>query len=41
MITGAGPNSEKMDFKIWEWSGNGAKDFIFVVFDTSGYAATD
>jgi hypothetical protein len=24
MITGAGPNSEKMDFKLWEWSGNGA-----------------
>lgn len=23
LITGAGPNSEKMDFKIWEWSGNG------------------
>jgi len=67
MITGAGPNSEKMDFKVWEWSGNGAvptlremetfdrrlkpegitrfsngaKDFIFIVFDTSGYAATD
>jgi len=65
MITGAGPNSEKMDFKIWEWSGNGAvptlremetsdrrlkpegitrfangeRDFIFIVFDTSGYAA--
>lgn len=67
MITGAGPNSEKMDFKIWEWSGNdaaptlreletfdrrlkpegitrfsnGAREFIFIVFDTSGYAATD
>lgn len=67
MIAGAGPNSEKMDFKTWEWSGNGAaptlreletfdrrlkpegitrfangaKDFIFIVFDTSGYAATD
>lgn len=67
MINGAGPNSEKMDFKIWEWSGNGAvptlremetfdrrlkpegitrfangeRDFIFIVFDTSGYAATD
>lgn len=67
MITGAGPNSEKMDFKIWEWSGNGVvptpremetfdrrlkpegitrfanggRDFIFIVFDTSGYAATD
>ena len=23
LITGAGPNSEKMDFKLWEWSGNG------------------
>lgn len=22
LITGAGPNSEKVDFKIWEWSGN-------------------
>ena len=22
LITGAGPNSEKMDFKTWEWSGN-------------------
>lgn len=67
LITGAGPNSEKMDFKLWEWSGNGesptfremntfdrrlkpegitrvstgARDFIFIVFDTSGYAATD
>lgn len=56
-----------MDFKIWEWSGDGAmpalremetfdrrlkpegitrvstgdRDFIFIVFDTSGYAATD
>lgn len=67
LITGAGPNSEKIDFKTWEWSGdgatpalreletfdrrlkpegitrfaNGARDFIFIVFDTSGYAATD
>ena len=67
VITGAGPNSEKMDFKFWEWSGNDAapslrefntydrrlkpegiarvstraKDFIFIVFDTSGYTATD
>jgi hypothetical protein len=67
VITGAGPNSEKMDFKFWEWSGNdvaptlresetfdrrlkpegitrvstGAQDFIFIVFDTSGYAATN
>ena len=22
LITGAGPNSEKLDFKLWEWSGN-------------------
>lgn len=67
LITGAGPNSEKMNFKLWEWSGNdatpalremdtfdrrlkpegitrvstGARDFVFIVFDTSGYAATD
>lgn len=66
LITGAGPNSEKMDFKLWEWSGNeapalremntfdrrlkpegitrfanGNRDFVFIVFDTSGYAATD
>ena len=67
LITGAGPNSEKMDFKLWAWSGNsesptlreidtfdrrlkpegitrvstGAEDFIFIVFDTSGYTATD
>ncbi len=67
LITGAGPNSEKMDFKTWEWSGNGAtpalreletfdrrlkpegitrfsngaREFVFIVFDTSGYAATD
>ena len=67
LITGAGPNSEKMDFKLWDWSGNsesptlreidtfdrrlkpegitrvskGAEDFIFIVFDTSGYTATD
>ncbi len=67
LITGAGPNSEKMNFKTWEWSGNdatpalremetfdrrlkpegitrfsnGARDFVFIVFDTSGYAATN
>lgn len=67
LITGAGPNSEKMDFKLWEWSGNGesptlratdtfdrrlkpegitrissdAGNFIFIVFDTSGYVAKD
>jgi hypothetical protein len=23
LITGAGPNAEKMDFKLWEWSANG------------------
>ncbi len=67
LITGAGPNSENMDFKLWEWSGNGEpptlretdkfdrrlkpegitrvlsgdQSFIFIVFDTSGYAAQD
>ena len=67
VITGAGPNSEKMDFKSWEWTGNdsqpalreletfdrrlkpegvtrvsnGGQDFTFIVFDTSGYAATN
>ena len=64
LITGAGPNSERMDFRTWEWNGNGAlreletfdrrlkpegitrvstgaRDFIFIVFDTSGYAATE
>lgn len=66
LITGAGPNNEKLDFKTWEWSGkadsalreletfdrslkpegitrvsNGAGDFVFIVFDTSGYTATD
>jgi hypothetical protein len=67
VITGAGPNAEKIDFKCWEWSGNdasptlrefdkfdrrlkpegitrvsaGGQDFIFIVFDTSGYAATN
>ena len=66
LIAGAGPNSEKMDFKTWEWSGNatsalreletfdrslkpegitrfsnGSREFTFIVFDTSGYAATD
>ena len=65
VITGAGPNSEKLDFKLWEWDGDaarpalrelnaydrrlkpegitraasGGRDFTFVVFDTSGYAA--
>jgi len=67
IITGAGPNPEKMDFKLLEWNGNdttptlrefqtfdrrlkpegitrvsnGGRDFIFIVFDTSSYAATD
>jgi hypothetical protein len=66
LITGAGPNSEKMDFKLWEWSGSeapalremetfdrrlkpegitrvahGNRDFVFIVFDTSGYTATN
>ena len=66
LITGAGPNNEKMDFKTWEWNGkagsplreldtfdrslkpegitrfsNGGVDFVFIVFDTSGYTATD
>ena len=67
VISGAGPNSEKMDFKSLEWNGNhatptlrevetfnrrlkpegitrvpnGAQNFIFIVFDTSGYAATN
>jgi hypothetical protein len=67
LITGAGPNNEKLDFKTWEWSGNaqasalreintfdrrlkpegitrvstGNGDFTFIVFDTSGYTATN
>jgi hypothetical protein len=67
VITGAGPNSEKMDFKLWEWDGDaarpalrdlgtydrrfkpegvtrassGGRDFTFIVFDTSGYAAAE
>lgn len=67
VITGAGPNAEKQDFKLWEWDGDAARpalrevgtydrrlkpegvtrvstagrDFTFIVFDTSGYAATD
>jgi len=67
VITGAGPNAEKLDFKLWEWDGDAARpalreagtydrrlkpegvtrvssagrDFTFIVFDTSGYAATD
>lgn len=67
VITGAGPNSEKMDFKLWEWDGDaarpvlreldtydrrlkpegvtrvssGGRNFTFIVFDTSGYAAAE
>ena len=67
VITGAGPNTERLDFKLWEWDGNserpglrelntfdrrlkpegvtrvstGGRDFGFIVFDTSGYAAAD
>lgn len=67
IITGAGPNPEKLDFKLLEWDGDGVsprlremgafdrrlkpegitrvsssgRDFTFIVFDTSGYAATD
>jgi hypothetical protein len=67
LITGAGPDSERMDFKLWEWNGNGEpptlremetfdrrlkpegitrisfgdRNFIFIVFDTNGYAAKD
>lgn len=67
VITGAGPNAEKMDFKLWEWDGDAmrptlretgvydrrlkpegitrfstpGRDFTFIVFDTSGYAAAD
>jgi hypothetical protein len=67
VITGAGPNAEKMDFKLWEWDGDAARpalreagaydrrlkpegvtrvssqgrDFTFIVFDTSFYAAAE
>ncbi len=67
VITGAGPNAEKLDFKLWEWDGDPARpalreietydrrlkpegitrvssagrDFTFIVFDTSLYAATE
>ncbi|HYP52787.1 MAG TPA: hypothetical protein VEQ42_04570 [Pyrinomonadaceae bacterium] len=67
VITGAGPNAEELDFKLWGWDGDGARpalreagrfdrrlkpegvtrvrsegrDFTFIVFDTSGYAAAD
>jgi len=65
VITGAGPNAEKLDFKLLEWDGDAAKpslresatydrklkpegitrvtmggrDFPFIVFDMSWYAA--
>ena len=67
VITGAGPDAEKVDFKLWEWDGDearpalremgtydrrlkpegvtrassGGRDFTFIVFDTSGYAAAE
>jgi Protein of unknown function (DUF3616) len=67
VIAGAGPDAEKMDFKLWEWDGDaarpglretgaydrrlkpegvtrvasGGRDFTFIVFDTSGYAAAN
>lgn len=67
VISGAAANSEKADFRLWEWDGNRTsptmkqvdtfdrkskpegitrfssadRDFTFIVFDTSGYAALD
>ena len=67
ILGGAAANSEKGNFKLWEWDGDvsrpvlreagefdgklkpegitrvasGGRDFTFIVFDTSGYAATD
>ncbi len=67
VITGAAANSEKADFKLWEWNGDAAnptlretdtfdrklkpegitrfsangREFTFIVFDTSRYAAMD
>ena len=67
VITGAGPNAEELDFKLWLWDGDGerpalretgafdstlkpegvthvtsaGRDFTFIVFDTSAYAAAD
>ncbi|HEV2762541.1 MAG TPA: DUF3616 domain-containing protein [Pyrinomonadaceae bacterium] len=67
VITGAGPNAERLDFKLWEWDGSAerpslrelstfdrslkpegvtrvstdAREFGFIVFDTSGYAAAE
>jgi hypothetical protein len=28
VIAGAGPNSEKMDFKLWEWDGDAARPVL-------------
>jgi Protein of unknown function (DUF3616) len=65
VLSGAAANSEKANFKLWEWDGDvarpilrkagefdrklkpegvtrataGGRDFTFIVFDTSGYAA--
>lgn len=67
VISGAAANSEKADFRLWEWDGNRTspsmrqvdtfdrkskpegitrfssadREFTFIVFDTSGYAALD
>jgi hypothetical protein len=67
VITGAGPNAERLDFKLWAWDGNAdrpslreldaydrrlkpegftrvstaGRDFGFIVFDTSGYSASE
>jgi hypothetical protein len=67
ILSGAAANSEKANFKLWEWDGDvsrpvlreagefdrklkpegitrvatGGRDFTFIVFDTSGYAAMD
>jgi Protein of unknown function (DUF3616) len=67
VITGAGPNAERLDFKLWEWDGSSerpglrelggydrrlkpegftrfsasGRNFGFLVFDTSGYAAAE
>jgi len=65
VLSGAAVNSEKVNFKLWQWDGDvsrpvlreggefdrklkpegvtrvtsGGRDFTFIVFDTSGYAA--
>ena len=67
LISGAESSGERMESKLWEWSGSsepsalretdtldrrlhpegvtrvwsGSQNFIFIVFDTSGYAARD